>query len=159
MRRTIMNVKKVIKSIQNEFKHISFTLDDDSNDNTAMLIAGLTVTDYDDGIRLEILVSDTGYLSLQAIFDELQESFDVYKMINEFNQNVSFLHAFLEARGKTTFLCLSKDMTNVDNEKNALETVVSFLSTLLDDDTKKYLLPLTKMTESTQFDDDEPISK
>ena len=68
-----MNVKKVIKSIQNEFKHISFTLDDDSNDSTAMLIAGLTVTDYDDGIRLEILVSDTGYLSLQAIFDELQE--------------------------------------------------------------------------------------
>jgi len=95
-----MNVKKVIKSIQNEFKNISFKLDDDSNDSTAMLIADLTATDYDDGIRLEILVSDTGYLSLQAIFDELQESFDVYRMINAFNQNVSFLHAFLEARGK-----------------------------------------------------------
>lgn len=140
-----MNVEKLKKLIIKEWSKLTFDIK--QKDNYLELIANVTTQSFDDDVRVEVDLYPDGLLFITFVFDSIDRTQTAYRLINDFNDNVAYLKAFITTRNNTDYLCLEYMAYDVVTEENGLTIFNAMLTKLVNDKTLKYLKPLTSLTE------------
>ena len=138
-----MNLKKASKVLQKAFSHynnLGFEITFEKNHLEAK--ANLTVKAHDDDIYTKFQVYESGRVYYEFFFDYLNKTDHALNLINDFNDNVLFLKASIRDNGCLLLSCNTPYISEPDLE----EFTVRVMSELVDDDTEKYLKPLTALT-------------
>lgn len=143
MGRTLVNLKKAKKVLEKFFT--DYDLDVEyvlSDEKLSAKSANVSAKPYDDDIYLGIHVYSSGITTFNFIFDYLQKTSQALDLVNDFNEHVFALKASISEDGGLT-ICHEAEVV----DENILDVVASrVLNNVIDDDTVKYLLPLTKLT-------------
>lgn len=141
-----MNIEKAKKLLLNHYDQLKF--EESSSDGKVRIIAkGVHFKSFDDDVRMEFSFNENGAASVTFVFDSLDPSKYNYDLVNEFNDNVGFLKAYLTERNGHHFFAIEHYVYEVVNESNAVATLVAMVEMLLSDNVKKYLLPILRITQ------------
>lgn len=144
-----MNVQKLKKMIVKEWKNITFEEREKDNGDRLILIANVSCNSYDDDIRVEAEIHKSGVLAVTFVFDEIERDREAYELINEFNDKIPYLKAFITQRNDKDWLSIEYTVEDVLTEANGLDIFGSMMQRLISDKTVKYLKPLTKLTHGS----------
>ncbi len=139
-----MNCEKLKRMIIKEWDNLSFDIRE--KDSYLELIANVTAKRYDDDIRVEVDLYNSGVVSVTFIFDAIDRTQTAYRLINEFNDHIAYLKAFITTRNNTDYLSIEYTAYDVVTEENGLRIFSAMLNRLINDTTAKYLKPLTDLT-------------
>lgn len=141
-----LNIQKCKRMLLDHYDNLKF--EDNSTDDKVRLVAkGVHFKSFDDDVRLEYTFNQNGAASITIVFDSLDPTKYSYDLVNAFNDNVGFLKAYITERNNHHFFALEHYVYEVVTEQNAVETLVNMIDIMLSDNTKKYLLPILRMTE------------
>lgn len=141
-----MNLEKVYKLVQADFKQLGFELKESTREKIEFT-AEIVAKDYfDDGVYVDVIVYSSGTVHIFMTFDKIDATLGVYQLINDFNDSVPFLKAYISEKKGGDYLELHATSINNDDHKVAADAVSFFLNNLLSDTTIKYLTPLTELT-------------
>lgn len=104
----------------------------------------ITHNAYNDDIFCKILVFPSGSFGIEFVFDKLRVTPNVVQMLYEFNENISFLSAYVRDDG---YLVVHYNVAYLD-EGDIWENVRRALNSLSNDTIKRYLVPLSNLTYS-----------
>lgn len=105
--------------------------------------ADLTAKDIDDGIFFKVGVSNNDAFYIQFVLDKIEFSSYVCKLIYDYNYHSNWLHCYVREDG---YLVVEYAIRYVSLDM--LQDNIDFmLSEFTDDDTMKYLKPLSELTE------------
>lgn len=139
-----MNIEKLKKLIIKKCANLSFECE--QNDRGITMVANASVESYDDSIRIELQLFKSGALGVTFVFDRISRTPETYELINEFNDKVPYLKAFITKRNDKDWLSIEYAVGDVIDEKNGLDIFASILGLLISDSAVKYLKPLTDIT-------------
>lgn len=139
-----MNIQKLKKMITKEWNNLTFEERDKGDQIT--LIANASCNSYDDEIRVEAELYKSGVLAVTFIFDQIERDREAFELINEFNDKIPYLKAFITTRNDKDWLSVEYTVEDVITEANGLDIFGSMLNRLISDKTVKYLKPLTELT-------------
>ena len=146
MARPIMNIKKAKKVLEKFFSDWDITVEYDLTDERLTAKSrNVNAKPYDDDIFISILIYPSGFVAYNFYFDYLTKNAQVLDLLNSFNENVIGLKASVSNEdGGLTITHEAEAVTEdvIDIYTNRV------LNDLLDDDTVKYLLPLTELTSA-----------
>ena len=104
----------------------------------------LTLKGCDDGILASFKFFTGGNVALDFYFDHLEANAHTLSLLNDFNNNVYYLKAFISDKG---YLVVSAPVEYL-NLDTLDETMARVMNEFIDDDVQKYLFPLTELTTS-----------
>lgn len=140
-----MNFKKITKLIQKDWSHLDLkyeTLDDRLKMSGSIVGEGIK-----DDIFLESNVYKDGRFTIEVVFDSIIPTYKTYELINDFNQCVGYLKAYIDERNNTKYLTIEYFVLNTITEANASESFGFALYKIISDETMKYLKPILEFTE------------
>lgn len=141
-----MNIQTCKDMLLNYYDNLKF--EESTSEGKIRLIAkGVKFKAFDDDTRIEFTFNENGAASVTFVLDQLKPSGGNYDLINDFNDNIGFLKAYISERNGKYFFALEHYVYEVVTEKNAVETLVAMVKMLTSDNTLKYLLPITKHTK------------
>lgn len=141
-----MNSDKAKKLLLQHYSNLKFEVE--YKEGKVNLVAkGVKFKSFDDDTRIEITFKDDGVATVTFVFDKLLPSLRNYELINQFNDNVGFLKAYITERNNNKFFCIESYVYECVTEENAVDTVVNMVKMLTTERTLKYLLPITTITD------------
>ena len=139
-----MNFKAFIAAVEENLSKLGF--DYDIQDDKVTVNGTVTTKTYDDGIYIDASLYESGNLCVTFVFDEVEPSLEVYRLINEFNDNVGYLKAYITTRNEKNFLAIDYYVLNNESEEVAQQEFEYALMKVVNDSVSKYLLPITAYT-------------
>lgn len=136
-----LNLRSAKKSIQDLFRGwLTFTFEKEGDCLTCK--ASLTAQSYDDEIFTVIQLYKGGFGAVTFHFDFLEQNARTLELVNAFNDNVPYLKAFIQ---ENNCLAISHSIEYCTKD-TAAQNVKRAFDDLVNEGTKKYLLPLTEIT-------------
>ena len=143
-----VELSKLHAEIDNLFNHnITFKVKEQTNDKV-VITADIEAKQYfDDGIFVRIVAYKSGTCHVFMVFDQLDPTYENLVMLNEMNDNLSFLSAYISEKdsGKK-YLELHGSSMDAPNAQVLSETIAYFINELLNEKLLQYLQPITKRT-------------
>lgn len=143
-----VKLAKLADLIRKEYNGITFNvknLTDDKVEITASIVAEKY---FDDSISVRIVAYKSGTCHVFLVFDKLDPTFENYDLINEYNDNSSFLSAYISQKNGGKYLELHGSSLDAPNTQVLCDTICYFINEALNDKLLKYLQPLTNNTYS-----------
>lgn len=140
MKREKLNLKKAQKIIEDMFKDW-LDITTEMEDERLICKADIVAKAYDDDISLMMAFYANGSGYIDFCFDYLDKDEETLDLVNTFNENVLRLKA---AIGDNGFLKIS--YYEYVTEDTIAQIVKKVFDELVDDDTVKYLKPITEFT-------------
>lgn len=140
-----MNFKKITKLIQKDWEHLNLKyeiLDDRLKMSGSIVGEGIK-----DDIYLEANVYKDGRFTSEVVFDSIIPTYKTYELINDFNQSVGYLKAYIDERNYNKYLTIEYFVLNTITELNASDSFGFALYKIISDETMKYLKPILEFTE------------
>ena len=145
-----VELSKLHAEIDNLFNHnITFKVKEQTNDKV-VITADIEAKQYfDDGIVVRIVAYKSGTCHVFMVFDQLDPTYENLVMLNEMNDNLSFLSAYISEKdsGKK-YLELHGSSIDAHDTKTLASNIQFFINQALADSVLKYLQPLTARTYS-----------
>ena len=143
-----VELHKLHAEIDNLFNgNITFKVKEQTNDKV-VITADIEAKQYfDDGIFVRIVAYKSGTCHVFMVFDQLDPTYENLLMINEMNDNISFLSAYISEKdsGKK-YLELHGSSMDAPDAKILADTISYFINELLNEKLLQYLQPITKRT-------------
>lgn len=108
------------------------------------LTHSLTHSSYKGGIFCKILVFPSGSLSVEFVFDKIDETPEVTQLLHDFNYESAFLAAYVRDDG---YLLVHYNVAYLD-ESEMWDNIRRSLNSLSNEDIEKNLQQLTRLTYS-----------
>ena len=140
-----MNLNKVFKLVEKEYKQLTFKLksvDKERLEFTGDIVAAKY---FDDSVWLKCVCYASGCIHVFLVFDKLDDNHENHRLINDLNANSSFLRGYINSNG---YYEIHYSAIDLPNEKLLADSFVFALGQLLNDNTLKYLKPITYNTYS-----------
>ena len=107
-------------------------------------VSGLIHLDtYDEEAYLVAYFNNDGSLYVTFAFEGIQPSLEIYRLINDFNNNVGYIKAYIRKDGK---LAIDYEVHKNPSEEVARIEFKYAMLKVVDDSVSKYLLPITEYT-------------
>ena len=140
------NFHYIFKEVCNKWDQLTFKKGENDKEGTFTFTANVVAEDYfDDSILFRVELDEQGRMDTDFIFDKIQPSLSAYTLINDLNNNIYGLKAYINDKG---YLCLSEEEYRFFNEDEAIDEISNILNYLLNDRVLRYLQPLTELTVS-----------
>ena len=141
-----MNAKRAFQLIQREWKNLDFEITKETDDGLSFQADIVAEKYFDDSILLRGTLYDSGTFHIFFVFDKLDKTFANYDMINDLNDNTSFLHGYISEKKGGDYLELKSSTVNLSSDEDAEDFFSFVLRELLSDNTLEYLTPLADET-------------
>lgn len=139
----LIKTKKVLKKTLRKFnKKLDFKIE--VEEQCVKATNNITINGYDDDILVSLEFYSGGCAYFEFYFDYLDKTGSTLNLINDFNDNVLHLKASITQKGCLHICHTVQYLT----EKTLPECTFRVLGSLTEDNTKKYLQPLTAITVS-----------
>ena len=99
-----MNALKVYEKVASDYQHLDFELDNDSTNEKTIFTANITCDEYDDEIYVKVIVYNSGSIHVFFTFDKIEVSLKTLLMINTFNDETSWLKAYITEINNNNYL-------------------------------------------------------
>ncbi len=137
----LINVKKILRAAIDSFNNNDLGFEITIENDHVNAKAELSIAGHDDGVLASFQVYENGFAFFSFLFDNIDIDEESLQLVEEFNENVLFLKAEM-GDGVLTLSCNCPCVT-----ENSLEDfTIGVLNEIVDDDTTKYLTPLTDLT-------------
>lgn len=142
-----MNFTKVVNGLHREMKQIDFEVKDETKDYV-IITANIIAKEYfDDGVFCKMSAFKNGNLDVTFVFDRLEPTLRTLTLLNEYNTNSFIGKGFIEERGDNNpYLVVRYRFLNCRDEEYVVSSILVAFRDLLDDDSIRYLQPLTRLT-------------
>lgn len=139
----LIKAKKLLRSAIDNFNDNDLGFQIEIEDNHVNAKAGLSIAGHDDGVVAFFQVYENGSAFFRFLFDNIDQTLEALQLTEEFNENVLFLKADI-GDGILTISCNCPCVT----EDSLEDLTLIVLNEIIDDDTTRYLKPLTELTYS-----------
>ena len=142
-------LRRVFELVDAEFSGVTFEVNrEQSEDGMLVFTADISAEKYfDDGIYARCTCYASGVYRVQLVFDSIGRDLTSLQMVNDFNENLAWFKAFVSHRGQKDFLELEYFGRDADTPEKMAASITKMLIQPLEEDTLKYLIPLTKITQ------------
>lgn len=141
-----MNALKVYEKVASDYQHLDFELDNDSTNEKTIFTANITCDEYDDEIYVKVIVYNSGSIHVFFTFDKIEVSLKTLLMINTFNDETSWLKAYITEINNNNYLELHMAFPNSTNDDEASSNISFALENLLNESVINLLRPITNLT-------------
>lgn len=145
----IMNFKKLYKLVCKDWPNLGLEIKEE-NSSRIRFGASIEAENYfDDGVLVDVCAKESGAMDITFTFDELDRTIENYELINYFNNNVPYFKAYICVCQNSSYFELSyhHEAMGKADEKEFAQIVSSAISSIISDNTMKYLKPITKKTK------------
>ena len=139
-----MNLSSIVPILKSKFRSVPFEVKENTGDKLRVM-ADISINDLADNVLLSITCYKGGTLHVFLTFDEISETMEVYRLINDLNENCSFYKAYV-SKGDTNYLEIHATSICAADENEVADTIEFFMTEVLEDRMRKYLLPLVERT-------------
>ncbi len=139
-----MNLSSILPILKSKYRSISFETKE-STDDKLRIAANISINNLSDNVYLSMTVYNGGTLHIFLTFDEISETMEVYRLMNDFNENTSFWKAYI-SKGEYNFLEIHAVSICEADENEVTDTIEFLLDNALSDSVREYLLPLAERT-------------
>ena len=139
-----MNLSSIVPILKSKFRSVPFEVKENTGDKLRIM-ADISINDLSDNVLLSITAYKGGTLHVFLTFDEISETMEVYKLINDLNENCSFYKAYI-SKGDTNFLEIHATSLCEPDENEVADAIEFFMTEVLEDRMRRYLVPLVERT-------------
>lgn len=139
-----MNLSSILPILKSKYRSISFETKEATEDKLR-IAANISINNLSDNVYLSMTIYNGGTLHIFLTFDEISETMEVYRLMNDFNENTSFWKAYI-SKGEYNFLEIHAVSICESDENEVTDTIEFLLDNALSDSVREYLLPLAERT-------------
>ena len=139
-------LERVYSRIKDTLRSLKFEVKADE-ENHIEIVTNTRFEEYKDDITIDIAIYDEGTFHIFFVFDQIEESLEVYRLINEFNSKSPWFSAYLSKReNDTCFLQVHGSNVGSENDETFANLIIFYLSQIIDMHTVERLRPLSELT-------------
>ena len=139
-------LERVYSRIKDTLQSLKFEVKADE-ENHIEIVTNTRFEEYKDDITIDIAIYDEGTFHIFFIFDRIEESLEVYRLINEFNSKSPWFSAYLSRRDENTcFLQVHGSNVGSESDETFANLIIFYLSQIIDMHTMERLKPLSELT-------------
>ena len=139
-------LERVYSRIKDTLQSLKFEVKADE-ENHIEIVTNTRFEEYKDDITIDIAIYDEGTFHIFFIFDRIEESLEVYRLINEFNSKSPWFSAYLSRRDENTcFLQVHGSNVGSESDETFANLIIFYLSQIIDMHTVERLRPLSELT-------------
>ncbi|MBQ8142808.1 MAG: YbjN domain-containing protein [Bacilli bacterium] len=139
-------LERVYSRIKDTLQSLKFEVKADE-ENHIEIVTNTRFEEYKDDITIDIAIYDEGTFHIFFVFDQIEESLEVYRLINEFNSKSPWFSAYLSKReNDTCFLQVHGSNVGSENDETFANLIIFYLSQIIDMHTVERLRPLSELT-------------
>ena len=101
---------------------------------------------YDDDVVIQIELTERT-MNVSFILDAIAPTYDNLKLVNDFNDQVSFLKAHIRRTQRSFLLYISSGLIRVNDEQTAVSTFLDLVGYTASQEVAIFLRPLTVITQ------------
>lgn len=144
-----LNLKKISKQAQRTLKKWfnHFDIEFDRTDDGKPYLHfnnNITIENHDDDISFSVVCTDKGVVSARLTFDKIEKSRGNLALINKFNENSAFFHAFVDSNDEYMIL---EFLSFIQREEDFPFLLDKILHETVDLANNDILQALTELTE------------
>ena len=139
----IINLRRAKSVVENFFKDWDINIEYELDNRRLRCKSNISARPYDDDIFFSIWVYPSGHVSCNFYFDYLRVNEHTLSLVNDFNQHVVGLKASIDPEDGGV---LVTHEANVLTEDILDICIGAVMSNLVDEDTVKYMRPITELT-------------
>lgn len=139
-------LERVYSRIKDTLQSLKFEVKADE-ENHIEIVTNTRFEEYKDDITIDIAIYDEGTFHIFFVFDQIEESLEVYRLINEFNSKSPWFSAYLSKReNDTCFLQVHGSNVGSESDETFANLIIFYLSQIIDMHTVERLKPLSELT-------------
>ena len=139
-------LERVYSRIKDTLQSLKFEVKADE-ENHIEIVTNTRFEEYKDDITIDIAIYDEGTFHIFFIFDRIEESLEVYRLINEFNSKSPWFSAYLSRRDENTcFLQVHGSNVGSESDETLANLIIFYLSQIIYMHTVERLRPLSELT-------------
>ena len=101
---------------------------------------------YDDDCLIQLHATEN-VVEIEFVLDCINPTYDNLKLVNDFNDNVSFLKASIRRQRQGFFLVVAANLLVVENEQQAVNFFMQAFKYVASQEVSIFLRPLTVITQ------------
>ncbi len=139
-------LERVFSRIQESLKSLQFQIKEEADDHIE-IVTTTRFEEYKDELYIDIGIYEEGTFHIFFVFDQIEESLEVYRLINEFNSKSPWFSAYLSKReNDTCFLQVHGSNVGSESDETFANLIIFYLSQIIDMHTVERLKPLSELT-------------